>query len=43
MRILWELFIYRKPAEQVEYQWLSCYVLLVDEPLLPALTVLYYA
>ena len=35
---------YRMPADRVEHRWLSCYdALVVDEPLLPALTVLYYS
>ena len=34
----------RIPADRVENQWLSCYdALVVDEPLLPALTVLHYS
>ena len=32
------------PADRVEHRWLSCYdALVVDEPLLPALTVLYHS
>ena len=35
---------YRMPADRVEHQWLSCYdALVVDELLLPAITVLYYS
>ena len=37
-------FSYRIPADRVEHRWLSCYnALVVDKPLLPALTVLYYS